>query len=229
MSRPILWLDFDGVLNAFPEPDLITPDLVGRVDRIPDPEGGTTGRYSRRRAFPLDRTATVTVRDRPIPLHWSGELSANLYRLAVDGTVELEWLSTWFAHTDLLNRELGWDSTFVGTARWATPGDRSPLRKAWHVRRHVERWRRAGQNRPVIWIDDEAVDGHQATRWANESPGMPMLLVAPDARTGISRVQWDLIHRFAANPPAGPQVIWSPAWGREGQRIDHEQETDNER
>lgn len=94
MARAIVYTDFDGVLNAFPEAEPKPSDL-----------------YSPERAFRLDGEATVHVGSgAAYRIRWSSELTDALHELACTGAIELQWLSTWQPYTALLNERLGWNA-----------------------------------------------------------------------------------------------------------------------
>ena len=58
-NKPVMYLDFDGVLNAFPNTGIVNYSDVGHVELVPDPDGYRTDLYSAKRAFPLDKTAVI--------------------------------------------------------------------------------------------------------------------------------------------------------------------------
>lgn len=105
MARAIVYTDFDGVLNAFPEAEPTPSDL-----------------YSLERAFRLDGDATVHVGNgAAYRIRWSSELTDALHELACTGAIELQWLSTWQPYTALLNERLGWNAQIIGTVQWYDP------------------------------------------------------------------------------------------------------------
>lgn len=38
-NKPVMYLDFDGVLNAFPNTGIVNYSDVGHVELVPDPDG----------------------------------------------------------------------------------------------------------------------------------------------------------------------------------------------
>ena len=95
-SAPIVLLDFDGVLNAFPDAIGVRYEDVG-VAPVVECRRRMTDEFGPERAFRLDGVETVRLgrRGGTWHLHWSRELAANLYGLAESGAVDLRWLSTW--------------------------------------------------------------------------------------------------------------------------------------
>ena len=78
-NKPVMYLDFDGVLNAFPNTGIVNYSDVGHVELVPDPDGYRTDLYSAKRAFPLDKTAVIDFGRRGFhELHWSDELAGKL-------------------------------------------------------------------------------------------------------------------------------------------------------
>lgn len=97
---PVVFLDFDGVLNALPG-----------IDGEPADAGDMS------RVFALDGVAVVPGPD-GVRIRWSWELAAGLYGLAAAGKIDLRWLSTWQPHTGMLDTCLGWDPPVARTVVW---------------------------------------------------------------------------------------------------------------
>lgn len=186
MARAIVYTDFDGVLNAFPEAEPTPSDL-----------------YSPERAFRLDGEATVHVGNgAAYRIRWSSELTDALHELACTGAIELQWLSTWQPYTALLNERLGWNAQIIGTVQWYDPITYTGLRDGKYraVARRVEVEADGGDPAPIVWIDDEECTRTQCDELRASAPVAPVLMVRPDSRIGISRRQWALICAFIANP-----------------------------
>ena len=138
MARAIVYTDFDGVLNAFPEAEPTPSDL-----------------YSPERAFRLDGEATVHVGSgAAYRIRWSSELTDALHELACTGAIELQWLSTWQPYTALLNERLGWNAQIIGTVQWYDPITYTGLRDGKYraVARRVEVEADGGDPAPIVWI-----------------------------------------------------------------------------
>lgn len=86
---PVVFLDFDGVLNALPGID-DDPADAGDMSRV----------------FALDGVAVVPGPD-GVRIRWSRELAAGLYGLAAAGKIDLRWLSTWQPHTGIVFLQVG--------------------------------------------------------------------------------------------------------------------------
>ena len=188
MARAIVYTDFDGVLNAFPEAEPTPSDL-----------------YSPERAFRLDGDATVHVGNgAAYRIRWSSELTDALHELACTGAIELQWLSTWQPYTALLNERLGWNAQIIGTVQWYDPITYTGLRDGKYraVARRVEVEADGDDPEPIVWIDDEECTRTRCDELRASAPVAPVLMVRPDSRIGISRRQWALICAFIANPRA---------------------------
>ena len=121
-SAPIVLLDFDGVLNAFPDAIDVRYEDVG-VAPVVECRGRMTDDFGPERAFRLDGVETVRLgrRGGTWHLHWSRELAANLYGLAESGVIDLRWLSTWQPYVHILDGLLGWDPDVVHNTHWYDP------------------------------------------------------------------------------------------------------------
>ena len=120
--RRLPMLDFDGVLNAFPDAIGVRYEDVG-VAPVVECRGRMTDDFGPERAFRLDGVETVRLgrRGGTWHLHWSRELAANLYGLAESGAVDLRWLSTWQPYVHILDGLLGWDPDVVHNTHWYDP------------------------------------------------------------------------------------------------------------
>lgn len=88
-SAPIVLLDFDGVLNAFPDAIGVRYEDVG-VAPVVECRGRMTDDFGPERAFRLDGVETVRLgrRGGTWHLHWSRELAAGLDYQRLIGPVE---------------------------------------------------------------------------------------------------------------------------------------------
>lgn len=190
--RPLVFLDFDGVLNQFPD------DKVRRRGNAVDwmrPDDPRRASYAPDRWFVPDMSAHVRPGGMRLRILWSSELVRRLDALDAD----IVWLSTWQPYTGLLNHHLGveWE-----TIRWYDPvtglgrltGKRRTVRNALALRR------------PIVWVDDEEVSYDAGLALQSTPHDTPVLMVGPDAHTGISRPQFDAIARWVASPPEDESV-----------------------
>ena len=193
MPRPLVLLDFDGVVNQFPEDKVRCRQNSTGWMRPGDPR---IALYSPGNWFIPDRRETVTAgRHGRMRILWSSELVSRLAALDAD----VVWLSTWQPYTRLLdvNLEVPWT-----TERWYDP--------VTHEGRHTGKRRtvidRLRQGRPLVWVDDEETTYEAGLALNASEPVAPVLAVGPDARIGISRSQMASIERFVTSPPAEPSV-----------------------
>ncbi|MBW3093451.1 hypothetical protein KIH79_11075 [Bifidobacterium sp. 82T10] len=192
--RPLVLIDFDGVINQFPDEKVrrrqnSTTWMKPGDPRIPvyDPanwfipdhtDKAWAGRYHGR-----------------LKITWSGELVERLNAL----DAQILWLSTWQPYIDTLNPKLGvtWP-----TLHWYDPVTREGryTGKRRMVLNHL------ALGRPIVWIDDEETTYQAGLAIQAHKPTAPVLAVGPDSCIGISRPQMDLIERFVAQPPEEPTV-----------------------
>jgi hypothetical protein len=183
-ERPHLFLDVDGVLNAF------ELDLGTDVDRFDDFEV-----HEVELEFEGGRPHTFVVCLSPA-------MAGRLARLAVD----IEWATTWEHRADSaiaplcgLPRGLPVLSPLDEAEEWDLDW------KFLAVRRSVE-----GDPRPFVWIDDD-IDFFQdgpvtAREWAASS-SVPNLLIAPGSETGLLPQQLDAVEDFVRRHGAGSPTI----------------------
>lgn len=232
-SAPIVFLDFDGVLNAFPDAIGVRYEDAG-VAPVVECRGRVTDSFGPEQAFRLDGAETVRLGrgGGTWRLHWSRELAAGLYELAEAGIIDLRWLSTWQPYARILDGLLGWDPDVVHNTRWYDPltGRGRMGGKLHAVVDEVIRQLRvadAGEEpRPIVWIDDEEASVENALMLHGHEGAAPMLLVRPLASRGISRRQWACIRRFVTVPPEGPVVIYSDVMHEDGIPADQLHDTD---
>ncbi len=113
-SKPVVFTDFDGVLNAFPDDKLLRRGGVNKVMTWAKPDSPYAKMYNPEKAFHLDGNEKAHTPVGSWRIHWSSELSDAMYALAVDGIVELWWLSTWQSYcSQILDPMLGWDPMLV--------------------------------------------------------------------------------------------------------------------
>ena len=121
-SKPVVFTDFDGVLNAFPDDKLLRRGGVNKVMTWAKPDSPYEKMYNPEKAFHLDGNEKVHTPVGSWRIHWSSELSDAMYALAVDGIVELWWLSTWQPYCNqILDPMLGWDPMLVDVVTWYDP------------------------------------------------------------------------------------------------------------
>ena len=137
-------------------------------------------------------------------IHWSSELSdAWMYALAVDGIVELWWLSTWQPYcSQILDPMLGWDPMLVDVITWYDPVTKwgRETGKWQTIQRRVRIECEENEPAPIVWIDDDECFEQRAQLLEELQPKAPVLMVRPDCRIGISCRQWKLIDTFVHHP-----------------------------
>ena len=113
MGRPLLFIDFDGVINQFPDDKVMRRQGRTGWMRPDDPHRAA---YAPDNWFRPDRRERLLVRDlgRRFVIRWNAELVARLDALDADKW----WLTTWQPETGRLNRALGVDWP---TVQWYDP------------------------------------------------------------------------------------------------------------
>ena len=86
-SKPVVFTDFDGVLNAFPDDKLLRRGGVNKVMTWAKPDSPYAKMYNPEKAFHLNGNEKAHTPVGSWRIHWSSELSDAMYALAVDGIV----------------------------------------------------------------------------------------------------------------------------------------------
>lgn len=205
MGRPLLFIDFDGVINQFPDDKVMRRQ--GRTGWM-RPDDPRRAAYAPDNWFRPDRRERLLVRDlgRRFVIRWNAELVARLDALDADKW----WLTTWQPETGRLNRALGVDWP---TVQWYDPTTREGI---WTGKRRTILDALA-QNRPIVWLDDEETTYNAGLAIQATPHEAPVLGVGPDSAIGVGRPQMDLVEDFIRNPPAGSVVRFETAGdGHEG-------------
>lgn len=208
MNRPVLYTDFDGVLNAFPDKEIQDNGGVGHTQWLDDNDPRAQ-LYSTERAFVLTGDDIVRTPCGYYRIRWSRNIAQTLHRLASEGNIELNWLTTWQPYCSrILDPLLGWDPHIEHTAIWYNPisYERRYTGKLSTVFSRVRFEATQADPSPVIWLDDEECYETAADRIRALSPKAPVLMVRPDARIGISRRQWRIIQKFIRKPETFPEL-----------------------
>lgn len=121
-SKPVIFTDFDGVLNTFPDSKVLRRGGVNKVLSWAKPDSPYAKLYDPANAFHTDGNEVAHTPEGSWRIHWSSELSDAMYRLAADGLAELYWLSTWQPYCEQqLDPLLGWDPQLVEVVTWYDP------------------------------------------------------------------------------------------------------------
>ena len=223
MGIPVIYTDFDGVLNAFPDDKVLRRGGVDHTQWLKD-DDPRKALYDPGRAFHLDGNMQARLPVGRYRVHWSCELSDALYGLAQDGRIELDWLTTWQPYcVNVLDPMLGWDPTVVHNTVWYDPVtmEHRLTGKLSTVLSRVRVERRSAGSSPIVWIDDEECHRDAMREIEAEEPAAPVLMVRPDMHIGISRRQWALITRFIDDWAGFPPVTFDDEDGEDGIRATH--------
>jgi hypothetical protein len=177
MTQPILFLDFDGVINFSATVAAYQSELAGLG-------------YVRHTTIPCNGTDWI--------VRWSAELVRSLNSLKRDTGFEWQWLTTWLgASVDLVDEALGTRSD--GYLRWDPDSDLSAAHDPNAVRnaRKYQALVRKVRLRPApfVWVDDAATPEFKPSDFTGELD-VPYLLVAPAEDFGIVREHLAQIEEF---------------------------------
>ena len=223
MGVPVIYTDFDGVLNAFPDDKVLRRGGVGHTGWLKDGDPRKP-LYDAARAFRLDGNEQARTPVGRFRIHWSTELTGAMYHLAVDGRVELNWLSTWQPYcVNTLDPMLGWDPSVVHNTVWYDPVtmERRLTGKLSTVLSRVRVERKSNDPSPIVWIDDEECYDAAVEEVRAENPAAPVLMVRPDMHIGVSRRQWKLIERFVDDWSGFPPLTFDNEDGSRAARGEH--------
>lgn len=189
MNKPIIYLDFDGVIN--------------QINPFGIPRTSTGGEY------PIDVVKIADTPEGRYRCRWNRSLADGLYTLR--DRAELKWLSTWQPFTDVLDRMLDWSPDVVETVRWYDADSKNGIwtGKPDHILSRIRFENTEPEPTPIIWVDDEECIYRAYQRILDADPKSRILMIRPDCRIGVSPRQFELINRFVKNP-AGfeEQVTW---------------------
>lgn len=214
--KPILFLDFDGVINALPyKRNWIGPDGVGLYD--PELNNPKNWEYitltpNEETHFPLDTVKKATHRGREYTITYSAELVDALRELIVEDKVHFIWLTTWREATQTeLNPMLDFPADKAGWIEWQDTNlsyDNPQLGKFWGLCDYIERREREGsleKDTPLMWVDDVATIGfnnlsdyEMEYRKKHPTPleRYPSLVLTTNADFGISRAELKSLQSF---------------------------------
>lgn len=175
---PVIYLDFDGVINFF-------------GGRHKHRERSGLGYTRHAAASPLPRYNQFG-QQHPTgvyPIQWSGQL---LHMLSEIDGLDIIWLTTWRDSTSELERAMGWMKP-VGSLDWVDgPTGREHAGKVPALLHH-----QMFTPRPFIWADDEAHQFYLPEHRA-QTANTPQLLIAPDEKVGLTASHVQQIADFVA-------------------------------
>ncbi len=174
MTTPVLFLDFDGVVNFL----------------------GTEAAYRREPgSLGYVRRATLAVGELEFRVQWSAELVRELNSVKRSSPFQWLWLSTWREHAVVgIDPALGTRSD--GFVPWGMPDDPSGDASA-ADRKGKRSTSKYGallaevraNPRPFVWVDDTATGAFNEFDFVGDLD-VPHLVVAPRAEVGLLR--WEL-------------------------------------
>lgn len=178
-GQPVVGLDFDGVLNIVVGEDLPAgyEAHVVQLDRASWPDHPYIRPLPRGR-FPVAHRVVVS------------RMHGAMVRSWIDAGALVCWATTW-ERAVLPNAALSDIPALPVLEISKVLRDRHPHRTAdWKVSGLQE----AFQGHPVVWVDDFGVEAQAESTFGE--PPMPMLVIAPDERIGLTQAQSDRIVEF---------------------------------
>jgi hypothetical protein len=175
MTRPLILLDVDGVLNILSD------------DNAPD-------------SWDVVCSGRATADGSSYPISWAPEVVVAVKRW-ISGGVEVQWLTTWGHDANTSLRHLldlpelpvagTHDYEPAGIAEEAgrshasvAPAAPDPLTGQWWKYDVVQRLLREQPDRTLIWIDDELHRAMRFRRWADDHPRV--IPIGPDGDLGLT-------------------------------------------
>ena len=216
--KPILFLDFDGVLNAFPHKFNWVGErpLNGHQGAdFNDPKNWELEvlKPNVETHFELDVNTTAEHNGHTYKITYSSELVESLRKLIVEDKIKLVWLTSWREASETkLNPMLGFPKDKVGFLAWQSTSisPRNPqIGKYYGLCDYIEKREKENlidKGTPLIWVDDLATVGFANLspneikyRKKNESSPLdnyPSLVLTPDEKWGISRKELRSIQKL---------------------------------
>ncbi|MBT1176523.1 hypothetical protein JS532_02950 [Bifidobacterium callimiconis] len=176
-TRPLVLIDFDGVINQFPDGKVRRRQNSTGWMRPGDPR---VGLYSPGNWFVPDHREDIDTRYHGrLRLLWSGELVERLKAL----DAQVVWLSTWQPYVDALDLRLGVDWP---TEHWYDPVTREHryTGKRRTVLDHL------ADGRPIVWIDDEETTYDAGLALVGTGPQAPVLAVGRTRMSASAVRRW---------------------------------------
>lgn len=207
--KPMMMIDFDGVINAFPDRKIMRRGGIGKTSWLKDNDPRKQ-LYSIENAFILNGNETIRIDYDKYHIHYAKELVSIIASIIKSKQADYTWLTTWQPYTSILNSKLGIDF-HTETAQWynhempltSQKGKidwlKSYLRNDYqYMLKSHPGVKNANSNEfnrmltPIIWIDDEMVRNWSISEIMQTTPA-PILFIRPNYRTGINRKQMNAI------------------------------------
>ncbi len=172
--RPVLFIDFDGVLN-----------FTGSVARYRETPG----------ALGDVRETALSVGQFSFRIQWSAELVRELADLKERAPFDWLWLTTWREHAVAqVDPALGTPSD--GYVPWSSGAVSMPWADSASSRKYDALMETLSVNpRPFVWVDDTATPAYDAADFVGDLD-VPHLVVAPSTDVGLLCPDVDAIAAF---------------------------------
>lgn len=117
--KPMIMIDFDGVINAFPDRKIMRRGGIGKTEWLKDNDPRKQ-LYSIENAYILNGNDTIRIDYDKYRIHYSKELVSIIADIIKNKQADYTWLTTWQPYTNMLNNKLGIDFN-TETAQWYNP------------------------------------------------------------------------------------------------------------
>lgn len=213
--KPVLFCDFDGVLNQFP---YVYHRVLDEADREEFTSAGLefialgASEWALQKQscdedkfFAPDSRFVAKADNGEFLISYSSEMIERLRKLVVSGEVEFVWLTTWREHTNMLNLQFGFPEDKVSWLPWFNKrSDYSHAGKG----KAIEAWFEDHPefvDRRWVWLDDVATA--RFSNW-NElegfvEPGLVLenvngdcLILDTDEQWGLSKAELAALEGF---------------------------------
>lgn len=190
MTKPVWFLDVDGVINAFPHAS----------DRK---------KYLSGKATPFFTDGCIGYKPPLFPIRYDPSIISRMVELHEAGVVEIVWLTTWGAGANGSLRRLLRMLELRVAGEMDDPELRGP---GWWKTKAVQSYAAKHPNTTgFVWTDDDIRKAHTLADAAS-IVDRPLLPICTDGRTGLTHEEMDRIEQFLTD---GNPLIRDCACGRD--------------
>lgn len=207
--KPIIFCDFDGVINQFPYRWVKESD--GSHDKEVEYGGHTNYGFFHKdfndeKFFRADEFTMMPTHKGTFALSYSSEMVDRLRKLIVDDLVHFVWLTTWRAEAVSLLNPLFNFPEHVNYLEWSNKmSDHNHAFKGYAIFDYFDE-HPDERERKIVWLDDVATRGYanwregegfgSASLEAADNLPDNRLVLLTDGLYGISRAEMNMIEEF---------------------------------
>lgn len=214
--KPILFCDFDGVINQFPylykrvSNDFEREEFINAGLEVlqvgSDVWALQRNVCDKEKFFAPDGRFVAKAENGEFLISYSSEMVERLRRLIVSDAVEFVWLTTWRQYTDRLNEELGFPDIVSWLPWQQRMSDYNHMGKGHAISYWFEDHPEFA-DRKWVWLDDVATsrfsnwnedEGFVEPSFTLDNVNSNCLILDTDDMWGLSRAQFDKIESFVS-------------------------------